>query len=143
MSEPLTEEQDGITSRSAIWIRCGECGHVSRALAVMASRVLEERRQCPTCFSTDPPFLSLAQAGAHIPQSEGRAIAVNDRETEFLRSWIGREAKRLWLLRIAGAAGRELAARFSRRRPPGRRPEPPAGPLEPGIDLSTPEKHLL
>ena len=52
--------------QASIWVLCEDCGHVSRVLSVMASRVLKERKSCPQCQSLNAPTLHYTAAGAHI-----------------------------------------------------------------------------
>lgn len=52
--------------RSSVWIKCRECGHTTRALTVMAKRVLSERNGCPSCQSQAAPILQPTSSGANI-----------------------------------------------------------------------------
>lgn len=108
--------EDGLTSRSAMWVTCNECGHVGRVLAVMASRVLRARKECPECFSTQPPRLTLAPTGAHVPAPEAHNADANRAESARLHTWIEHRTQESRLLGVAHSAFSTLADRFSRRK---------------------------
>ncbi len=57
-------------ARTSVWVLCEECGHTSRVLSVMASRVLKERKHCPQCQSAAAPSLHYTAAGAYIHPSD-------------------------------------------------------------------------
>ena len=63
---PRKQQMKGTAEQTSAWVLCGECGHTSRVLSIMASRVLKERQHCPQCRSTAAPSLHHTAAGAHI-----------------------------------------------------------------------------
>ena len=114
MSESqVSPTQRELTARSAIWLTCPDCGKTSRVLAVMAGRVLRERRECLQCLSTCAPNLRRTPQGAHIPASE-ELHATSDGEEPHLREWIEADDRRprlrYWFRVLFG----RVAARFSR-----------------------------
>ena len=123
----ISPTQQELTARSAFWLTCPDCGHTGRVLAVMASRVLRQRRGCPQCFSTSSPRLRQTQSGAHIPLSEAQPTAANVTEEAFLRAWIGSYAGRSQLHHWFRVLLSRLAVRFSRTRSVAIRIAPPPG----------------
>ena len=118
MSEsPISRTHPGLMARSAIWLTCPDCGHTSRVLAVMASRVLQLRRECPECLSAAAPLLQQTQPGAHISAEEVKASEHSEGEQARLHAWIESESRKgavqHWLRMILS----RLAARFSRTKP--------------------------
>jgi hypothetical protein len=114
MSETqVSQTQRELTARSAMWLVCPDCRETSRVLAVMASRVLKERRECPQCLSTRAPHLRQTQQGAHIPVPEELHAASNGEEA-YLREWIDADDRKArihsWFRVLLGS----VAARFSR-----------------------------
>ena len=63
-----------MSSGTSVWVTCRECGHVSRVLAVMASRVLAERQTCPSCHSSEAPTLNSTPSGTHILLSDDKRL---------------------------------------------------------------------
>ena len=105
-----------LNARSAIWLTCPHCDHTTRTLAVMAGRVLKERRQCPRCSSTHAPNMSQTVSGAHIPASEAHHAPANEEEQAYLLAWIKREDDKQQHQRWVESFIRWLAPRFSRSR---------------------------
>ncbi len=64
----------GRAEHTSIWVLCEDCGHTSRVLSVMASRVLKERQHCPQCQSKNAPTLHYTAAGAYIQPDEARQV---------------------------------------------------------------------
>lgn len=102
------------TAGSAIWLTCPDCGTTARVLAVMASRVLKERPQCPKCLSTRVPHLRQSSSGSRISPSEAEQAPLSGEDQAYLLAWIKAQGERgqlhHWLFQTLG----RLAARFSR-----------------------------
>ena len=103
-----------LTGRSAIWLLCPDCGHADRVLAVMASRVLRERRQCALCHSTLAPLLRQAPMGAHIPASEAHQGVPAEGEDAYLHSWVEQDESKGQLRHRLEVFLSRAKARFSR-----------------------------
>lgn len=130
----ISRTQQELTARSAFWLTCPDCGHTGRTLAVMASRVLRQRRGCPQCRSTSEPHLRQTSSGAHIPVSEGQHTASTDAEAAYLRAWIESDDRQSRLHHSLRALRSRLTARFSRKRSAAVRTQSHTGPS--GYDLT-------
>jgi hypothetical protein len=131
-----------LTARSAIWLTCPECDHTARVLAVMAGRVLRERRQCPNCHSAHPPHMSQTVVGAHIPASEAHHAPASDGETAYLRAWIKRDENWKQTQSLSSVLFHRLAARFSRTIPAYAETRTGPSLIEPGLELGTAKDKL-
>ena len=138
----LLSTDQALTGRSAIWLMCPNCNHTTRVLAMMAGRVLRERRQCPNCLSTHAPHMSQTVVGAHIPASEAHHAPANDSETAYLRAWIDRDDNKKRSQSMSGVLLRRLAARFSRTIPAYAKARTFPHSTEPGLDLATAKDKL-
>jgi hypothetical protein len=140
--EQVLPTEDALTARSAIWLTCPECDHTTRVLAVMAGRVLRERRQCPKCLSTHAPQMSQTVVGAHIPASEAHHAPASAAETASLRAWIESDGNKHNGQRWFRVLFYRLASRFSRARP-ARMTARAVPPLhEPALGLAAPKDKL-
>ncbi len=103
---------------SAVWMTCRDCGHTTRALALMASRVLKTRTHCPECSSTCEPCLNRTPAGRGITLSKEQALALREMDDKDVRGWLEQEARsastEIAPLQWMQAAGCRLADRFAR-----------------------------
>ncbi len=103
-------------TQSAIWVTCRECGHTSRVLSVMASRVLQDRDKCSECFSAELPRLNQTPVGTGIVLSDLQRAALRETEDEGLHAWIAAAPRERWYDWLQQAATSRLAHRFSKRR---------------------------
>lgn len=105
---------------SAIWLTCRECGHTTRVLALLASRVLARRMHCPECQSTCEPCVNATPAGSGISLSPEQSAALREMDDKDVRVWMERRANhsaaRHASLHWLGVVPSRLTSRFTRAR---------------------------
>lgn len=75
---------------NAIWLTCRECGHTSRVLALLASRVLKTRSACPQCASTAVPCLNSTPIGTSVSLSNEQSAALREMDDPTLHALVAR-----------------------------------------------------
>jgi hypothetical protein len=140
--EQVFTTNDAQIARSAMWLTCPDCDHTTRVLAVMAGRVLRERRHCPNCLSMRAPLMNQTPVGAHIPASEAHHAPGSAEETAYLVAWLERVGDKKPDQRWFAVFLHHMATRFSRSRPAHAETRllPPLH--EPGFQLATPKDKL-
>ncbi|MGI4757475.1 MAG: hypothetical protein ACRYGF_11590 [Janthinobacterium lividum] len=104
---------------SAVWLTCCDCGHTTRVLAVLASRVIKARPYCPDCASTAAPLLNATTTGTGIALSEEQRIALRETDDPAVHAWLQRDRQPAPVMEWVRAAQNEVVSRFSRSRRPG------------------------
>ena len=137
-----TPQQDQI-ARFAIWLTCPDCNATSRVLALMASRVLQQRLECGACHSTRAPLLTQAHAGAHIPAPDPAQSTPNEDEQARLQTWIDQQESTSGLQHGIRVFLHRIAARFSRTKRATAQTASDVSPEATGLGLTHSEHDVL
>lgn len=90
MNTSVERQNGGFMNGNAIWMTCRECGHTSRVLALLASRVIKTRTACPECASTAVPCLNSTPVGTSLSLSEEQSAALREMDDPALHAMIAR-----------------------------------------------------
>lgn len=90
MHTSVERQSGGFMNGNAIWLTCRECGHTSRVLALLASRVVKTRSACPECASTAVPCLNSTPVGTALSLSDEQRSALREMDDPALHALIAR-----------------------------------------------------
>ncbi|MGI4853134.1 MAG: hypothetical protein ACRYF4_03680 [Janthinobacterium lividum] len=105
----------GVMNGNAIWLTCRECGHTSRVLALLASRVIKTRSACPECASTSVPCLNSTPVGTGLSLSDEQKSALREMDDPALHALVARTpviSPQNWVRNLQG----RVIDRFTHRR---------------------------
>lgn len=115
MATYIERQSGSMMNGNAIWLTCRECGHTSRVLALLASRVLRARPHCPGCASMATPCLNSTPMGTAIALSEEQGAALREMDDPALHALLLeqelQDSPLHWVKNLPG----RVADRFSRR----------------------------